>query len=133
MPQKGFPLYNIKLRLGGSLFMETIKRDVTAPEVMMYGNIHGLDSVQNVEPSMEPGGKKQKISNVTPIDERNRLVSAFERSPDKKGAVRRMFGPSASTLPHVLDENYQAETTAVFSTKDTDADMAELARQAIGA
>jgi len=101
-----FKLYNVVVRLGGSRYNEVRKNDVTAPEIMLYGSIHGSDSI--VDPT--PTGKFAKVGKKlrTQKEERGRLMHIFESNDaTKRGFVQRVFGPSTVPLPHELDGDYE--------------------------
>lgn len=62
-------LYSCKVRLGGSLYNEVPKFDVTAPEVHILRIIHGSDAIANLE---ETGKNK-----VGQAEERDRLIEIY--------------------------------------------------------
>lgn len=98
---KAFALYEAKIRLGGSLHNEVMKRDLTAPELVALSAIHGPDSVVGVTPMKD--GAKVKSADRSDRDERARLRAVYEGAlPTKAGFVNRLFGPTAA-LPREYD------------------------------
>lgn len=62
-------LYSCKVRIGGSLYNEVRKSDVTAPEIVILKHMHGDDAVVEIE---ETG--KNKLSQG---EERERLIGLY--------------------------------------------------------
>ena len=111
-----FKLYNVIVRLGGSRYNEVRKSNVTAPEVMLFGSIHGSDSIVDPTPTgkfaktkNDPGDSEcKKYHSRTQKEERGRLMHIFEgNDATKRGFVQRVFGPATVPLPYELDGDYE--------------------------
>lgn len=93
-------LYNVIVRVGGSLYNEVERLNITAPEVVMLQTLHGDDSIRN-------------ITHVGQIEESN--ASIRERLADYYGTgrietgrsggslVKSCFGPKTMPLPDRVD------------------------------
>ena len=103
-PNGGFALYDVKLRLSGSMLNEVRKEGITAPEAMIYQSIHGPDSMAEMKPSGEQWSERR-----TDRDERARLVAMFETSQSKRGFVSRMFGPATMQLPREMPDDFDVD------------------------
>lgn len=100
-----FVKYDILLRLSGSRNNEVRKTNLTAPEVMLLGAIHGPDSLAEIKKS-----EKGKPDSYTDREERMRLAAKYEgRSAARAGFVAKVFGPSTIPLPRELDDGYEPE------------------------
>lgn len=101
----GFALYDVKVRLSGSMLNEVRKEGVTAPEAMVYQSIHGPDSLVEVKPAKG----ELKTLDSTDRDERQRLAQIFEISPDKNGFITKVFGAPTIPLPREFPEDFAVD------------------------
>lgn len=92
-------LYNVRVRLGGSINNEVTKTQVTPAEIAVLQRMHGDDAVQNV---VEVGSVNRSDSR-----ERARLSQLYPKGPsadgntrlDGPGFIASIFGVSGVPLP----------------------------------
>lgn len=103
-------LYDCKVRLKGSLYNEVHKSGVSAAEISILRLIHGgavddMDAVVGIAPSKDINGKRLPESEISDLDERERLQhlygTALESREDIKN-VNGVFGPT-SALPQIAE------------------------------
>lgn len=94
-------LFSCKVRLGGSLYNEVVKSEVTIPEIIVLRAIHGADAVADIK---ETGEAKR-----TDSDERDRLAVEYgkaikkraEQLPGGLGGLIGFSGPVPDAAPGV--------------------------------
>lgn len=96
--------YNLKLRLHGDVRHEVLKKDMSAPEVVVLRAVHGDDAIVNLEYS--------KTADVDDAAERERLHMRYGGALNKlepKTNIQHMFGgdhmPLLDTLKGVAKPN----------------------------
>lgn len=100
-----FPLFNCKVRLGGSVMNEVRKSGVTAPEVLILRELHGADAISDI---VETDEKAKR----THMEERERLYAVYanpeqnnpEQVAKKTSMIRNLFGHDAIDLPQRLPD-----------------------------
>ena len=81
---------NIEIRLAGSL-LNTVKKEVSAPEIVVLRQIHGLDGVANVV--------KTRVDQASGSEERDRLNKVY--NPE---VVEKLFPGALGRIPTTLVE-----------------------------
>lgn len=89
-------LYDVVVRIGGSLYNEVERFSITAPEVQMLQALHGEDAVRQI--------KHVGTSNETDISIRERMSDYFgtgrvESNRSGGDLVAKFFGPKTMPLP----------------------------------
>lgn len=92
-------IFNAKVRLGGALENEVIKRGLTVPEIVILRRIHGNDALIAIE--------HVGYCELDPIDERERLDYIYGNGlahlhEDQKTSVEKLFGGDYTPLPEEL-------------------------------
>lgn len=109
-------LYDVVVRVGGSLYNEVERFAITAPEVAMLRALHGEDSVRQI--------KHVGVSDEPDVTIRERMADFFgtgrvETSRSGPELVVKHFGPKTMRLPDRLDGvmhiNPQVDKEAVES------------------
>ena len=99
------PVFNARVRLGGMLENEVIKRGLTVPEIIVLRRIHGPDALVGI---VHAG-----YCEIDPIDERERLDFIYGNGlahlhEEQKTSVEKLFGGDYTPLPEEL-RDYEGE------------------------
>jgi hypothetical protein len=99
-------LYSAKVRLGGSLYNEVRKDELTAPEILLLRSIHGgAEAVTEVKATgkeafdVDEEGNKRLRTDKAERARLKRIYDAYNKKLDK------LFGPMGA-LPQVLEDDF---------------------------
>ena len=99
-------LYSAKVRLGGSLYNEVPKDELTAPEILLLRSIHGgTEAVIEVKATgkeafdVDEEGNRKLRTDKAERARLKRIYDAYNKKLDK------LFGPTG-VLPQVLEDDF---------------------------
>ena len=118
-------LYNCKVRLGGSLYNEVPKPEITAAEITVLRVIHGDDSVVDIEPA----GENKKLSSLKVRSELALQYGKALRGIEGVGSLNGVFGV-AGELPPSLP-GFEPAKKAAPAAKGKTATTVELPADAV--
>lgn len=100
-------VFNAKVRLGGTLENEVVKRGLTVPEIIILRRLHGNDALVAIEHA--------GVCEIDPIEERERLDFIYGNGlahlhEDQKTSVEKLFGGDYTPLPEELRDFDGAES-----------------------